>query len=300
VAVQTRANDFINTARLTDIKVETLLSRKNETFYGEHPWARPPRTNHPLVDLGLAVLNWAIDGITNTWDTVVNWYQENKDAIHQVLKIIGRILIGVAFIALAILTGGVALVGLKVAIAIVAISTVAGGVYAGVTGGNLLDIIEGMSKGFMGGGIALFAAGFVLCLGVKGGFASGLVKFTGGKAKLSGLGKITAGGLGGGLDGLYSAIFDGKCMITGMWQGLQVGLLFGGLSAGIGKIFPNIPEVGVRSSLIDFTKNITKDFFKKWVFKKPDSNYSSWSPPVFTPFAPQTKQSLGTLAAKGV
>jgi hypothetical protein len=230
---------------------------------------------------------------------------ENKETIDRVLAIIGRIAVGIAFIALAIATGGVALIGLKAAIAIVAISTLAGGAYVAINGGNVFDVIEGMSKGFMGGGIALFATCAIAAIGIKGGVAAlAKTKVTSSGKSLAVLtkkGKFIASVAGGGIDGAYSAHFEGKCVAKGMGQGMLVSGLFAGIgnaiSSGaekiIGKIVPELLEPTFVGEALadggnwrfDFIKDIGKSSFKNWAFSNSYSDYSSFSTPLFTPFS---------------
>jgi len=278
LSVKQKTNEFINTTTQVDKNVATIVKSSTEAFYRANEWARPP-VPPTLRELGRMVLNLAVDTVSNAGERIVNWVVENREKI---LEILLYIAVGVAFIALAILTGGIAL---KAILIIVTVSTLVGGAHAALTGSCILT---GLAKGFMAGGIAAFAASFMAFAAIKagGGVAGGakakglssLATGTKGTATLTKKGAATANFLSGGIEGF----FDGLISRENIFGKIGQNLWMAGISSTVG-IF--IPEIGNKfgEAAIDFMKDLRLKLFEDLIFPKSDEGQMKSLVLLFTP-----------------
>lgn len=186
--IQTSMNDFLSLAQRVDAQVASDVNQNKADFYGKYPELRSTSSDEEkawyekaweaLCGVGEAIKESVEDGLEviadtlkNAWDGLVEFYENNKERIWQIL-------IGVAAIAIAVIvtvaTGGAALPALaalaKAAITAGLMSAAIGGsitaVMALANGESLEDTldatlnsaIDGFCSGFMWGGIMASAS----------------------------------------------------------------------------------------------------------------------------------------------
>lgn len=145
IAVQEKANDFLDLAVRVDQQVATLVDVNRDELYQAHPWLKPVVTVEEkawyekawdwlcgtgeaiantagkawdwLCDTGGAIADtagkawdWVKDTASKAWNGLVEFYSEHKKIIDTVLIVVGAI----AAIAAVVATGGLALAPLLV------------------------------------------------------------------------------------------------------------------------------------------------------------------------------------------
>lgn len=135
--VQTRVNEFVSLASRVDENVSRKVNNNKDEFYKVNPWLKPAvsikdeipwyeqawiwiRGAKEAVGDGVKTTwNWISDTAKKAWDSLVEFYQENKKLIDTIVIIIGAVVAVVAVVA----SGGWALVPLLVNVFAIQAST---------------------------------------------------------------------------------------------------------------------------------------------------------------------------------
>ena len=161
VAVQNKANDFLDLAIRVDKQVASQVNRNKDQFYqkyphlepvsstdeenwGEKAWAWICGAGEYLGEKLEEGWNWVKDTAKKAWDGLVEFYNEHKKIIDTVLIVVGAI----AAIAAVVASGGAALVpllgalGMSTGAAMVVSAAVAVVAVVSTVGASTLNIID--------------------------------------------------------------------------------------------------------------------------------------------------------------
>lgn len=257
-----KANAFVDTARSVDHRVAEMMRRETESFFVNNPTLRPPNIAGRAGRNLSRFWDSTRDVVASAWNGVVEWYTTNPWA----KWMIGAAGI-LASVALVVITGGAAIPFLIKAGKTIAFATGIGATLGGISGGltswRAGECIfsgigrgarQGAATGFMAGGVAAFATGFIVITALgKAGAAAGkisqLVKVnrtltSTANFSLSTSGKIYASMLSGGLDKVIDTALSGSGMNDVLLSGVT-GAALGGVFGGAFKSLRGVTETTV-------------------------------------------------------
>lgn len=209
---QKQSEDFLELVHTIDEKVSILVNRNKHDFYDKNPWAKPPQPDKAksyydkakdyvckkvqqvkdgIKNIAKAVIKLnkdVIDGISKLWNSAVEFYQANKEKIHEFLSSVGKIVLAVviigALVGLTILTCGMNLTICATILGMGAIGATAGGIYGVAKGiheynsnGKKVSLLTSISNNMLSGTIEGGASGIADGIGlvVPGGPIVGVI-----------------------------------------------------------------------------------------------------------------------------
>lgn len=143
--VKNESQTFLDLAKEVDRNVEKMLNQSRKQFFAQNPWLKPQsniekwanqawswickgtsyiygKANdfvdwcagaiNKAIDYAKAGWEWTKDTLSKAWNNVKTWYDKNKEKIWSTVKTWGWVVVGAACLAITLLTGGAAAVGL--------------------------------------------------------------------------------------------------------------------------------------------------------------------------------------------